>query len=267
MVCPPGYCKNCNSTDEQKLGGNVCKFEQENPKQCIDSRDQSSRICGSCKPGWSVVLGSEKCVRCDGPGKYNGIWISVCLIILFIGIDVALIWLDIDIYSCYLNGFLYFCQTLVLLPPSSFRLWEPLNIITGSLNMESTGGNLPAFCFIPGLDNLSKQLINYLFPTLMLSILGVFGLLAQRPGSFFARTNKIKAFTIISVIAYADYTRITFLLMNKSKIDPDDTHEYVWIHGETKYLGPEHVKYFSLAIVFLVFIVIGFPLVLVLSSR
>ena len=43
-----------------------------------------------------------------------------------------------------------------------------MKIIIGLLNMESTGGDLQPFCFIPGLDNLYKQMVNYLFPTFML---------------------------------------------------------------------------------------------------
>ena len=252
------------------LGNNVCLFNQDHPNQCIDSRDQDSNICGACKLGWSVTLGSEECVPCNGPGRYNFIWITICLLFVFFFIDFGLICLNIDIYSNYLNGFLYFCQTVVLLTPSSFQYWHPMDIIIGLLNMESTGGNMPQLCFFPGMDNLKKQLVNYLFPTLMLLFLWLISLFAQYTDNclarFFTRTNKTKAFTIISVIAYADYTRITFLLMNKSKIDPDSSQQYVWIQGNVKYLSSEHIPYFVVALFFLVFIVVGFPLVLVLSS-
>ena len=252
------------------LGENVCLFKQDKPQQCIDSRDQSSNICGACKLNWSVALGSEKCVPCEGNAKYNAFWIIPCLLLMFLIIDFVLIYFDIDIYSNYLNGFIYFCQTVVLLPPSSFQLWKLMKIIIGLLNMESTGGDLQPFCFIPGLDNLDKQIVNYLFPTFMLISLWLISFTAHiHPiaARFFARTNKTRAFTIISVLAYADYTRITFLLMNKSQIDPDDPQQYVWIQGDVKYLSSGHIGYFVVALIFLVFIVVGFPLVLVLSSQ
>ena len=55
--------------------------------------------------------------------------------------------------------------------------------------------------------------------------------------------------------------------MNKSQIDPDDPQQYVWIQGDVKYLSSGHIGYFVVALIFLVFIVVGFPLVLVLSSQ
>lgn len=270
MQCPQGYCRQCNSTEEKHLGGKLCLYNQSNPNQCISSRDQNSYICGACKPGWSVAFGVEKCVKCDGYSKFNAVWIIPCILVVCVLVDASLIWLDIDIYSNYLNGFLYFCQILKLLLPSSLKLWNPMHFIVGIVNMESSGGMLPdswMFCLFPGLDNLGKQIINYSLPTFMIGFLWVLGYFAKRPGSLLARTNKIKAFTIISVVAYADYTRITFLLMNKSQLDPDNPRQYVWIQGDVEYLSLRHIPYFIVAVFFLVFVVIAFPLVLVGSSR
>ncbi|XP_066912468.1 uncharacterized protein [Clytia hemisphaerica] len=266
VTCPPGYCNDCKGG--VSITGYDCRYDQTKPNQCRPSRDQNSKICGRCLHGWSVALGKEECVKCKNEvfsrySKWNWIWVIIATIVFFVMVDAVIIWLDIDIYSNYLNGFIYYCQTIVLLPPSSFEYWYPMKLITGIINMDSTGGFIPAFCFIDGFDNLWKALFNYLFPTIMILILVVIGYLARDPNSRFANVNYMKSFTIISVLAYSDFTRITFQLLNRAKLDPDEPNKLnVWIQGDVEYLKGYHIGFAVVAIIVGFFIVLGFPIVL-----
>ena len=265
VPCPPGYCKKCPENDT--ITHNECRYNQEDPHQCAENRDQSSKICGSCAKGYSVAIGSEKCVSCGGNAKYNIIGIIPAILFVFTIVDLIIIGLDIDLYSNYINGFLYYVQTVTTLPPSSFTYWPPMKFILNLINMNSSGDTIPAMCFIDGFNNLHKQIMNYVYPIIMLLILWFIGCLAKRPNSYFARKNMMKPFTIISVIAYGDITRVTFMLLNSSKIDPKNETRYVWVYGESEYFGRDHLVYAVVALFFLVFVVIGFPLVLMFHSK
>jgi len=263
VPCPPGYCKKCSKNDT--ITHNECRYNQS--RQCADKRDQNSKICGSCAKGYSVALGSETCVSCGGNAKYNVFGLVPLILAFFTTVDLVIIWLDIDLYSNYINGFLYYSQIVKILPPSSFVYWQPMGFIFNFINMDSPGGTFPAMCFISGFNNLHKQMMNYAYPTIMLLILWFIGCLAKSPNSFFAKRNMMKSFTIISVVAYGDITRVTFMLLNSSRIDPMSNTNYVWVHGDSVFFGKDHLPYAVIALFFAVFVVLGFPMVLMFHSK
>ena len=83
------------------------------PAVCNDSLCAEHRtgiLCGSCRPGWSVVLGTGKCKSCPPSNKYLG------LVVVYLAAGILLIVLltkfKLTVSNGSFNGFLFFANLM-----------------------------------------------------------------------------------------------------------------------------------------------------------
>jgi hypothetical protein len=89
-----------------------CNFERHIlPAQCTDNLCADNRtgiLCGSCKPGWSVVLGSGKCKSCPPSNKF------LSLVVLHLATGILLIVIitkcRLTITDGSLNGLIFYAN-------------------------------------------------------------------------------------------------------------------------------------------------------------
>lgn len=259
QACPKNYCrKKCNDSIT-KLS---CPYEPEKFNQCAVNRSQTSILCSQCKENLSVALGSGKCMDCTRVGKLNILWFLPAMITAMILIVWIIIRLDVDIYKHFLNGFLYYYQLLPLLIQPNFQYWNGLDHFVSIMNLNGVGDGF-SLCLWNGLNDLQKMAFNYTIPFLLILVLIGFSLSNKYWRKDRSREEHcIHAFIVISVWAYTDLTRITFLLLKPDNIN---CTLRVHIYAHVEYLSSEHLGFFILAsIVFT--IVVAFPFMLLFSS-
>ena len=86
-------------------------------KQCRKNRE--GPLCSQCVKGTSAVLGSEDC-KDDCTNMYLLLLLPGLLILsLFV---LIILYFNFDVFSGYLNAYLYVYQTIFLLIPNSVKL-------------------------------------------------------------------------------------------------------------------------------------------------
>eukprot|EP00794_Sanderia_malayensis_P010018 gene10018-11041_t len=251
--CPRNYCKTRDT-------GRIDRLFRPND-QCEDGRNPNSTLCGECLPGKSVSFGDEKCQECDDSfGTFY-----LVLVVVVVALFVLLIMLvNVDTYSTSLNAFLYSYQIIPLCTFDNRTLDSFIDTAFSLINISGTGKMKLGVCLWESMDDLDKMLLNYLLPTVMILWTLIFTAISYHFDNkcTFNRRTTFRAFVFISVLAYSDFTRITFNLLHPVDVDGD----YVlFIAGHIKFFSDRHLPYAIVALVVLIFIVILFPLILIFS--
>ena len=253
-VCPKHYCnKKCEDGD-----GIDCLY---NPKkQCAEHRQWNSTLCGKCISGYSVRLGDEACARCN---DVNLLWILLIFVALSVFVLLIML-LNVDTYSTYLNVCLYCYQTMPLFLANNESIDRFMSVIVGLLSFSGSGG-IVGVCLWNGMTDLEKMAFNYIIPVYIILFTVIISSLSQHIEScWFNKNSCSRAFALLSVFAYSDFTRISFTLLHLVKVGS----EYVVYNaGEVKYFKGEHIPYAVVAMLMFVFIVLFFPFVLVFSHH
>lgn len=246
--CPRSYCSKCkgNGTD-----GIECLYEKK--KQCGENRKWDSVLCGSCKAGYSVQLGNEECDKCDDNSLA---WLLLWIFLLTVFVFVILV-INIRNYFTYLNAYLYSYQVLPLLLVGNHYLDVFISFVMGLTNFSGTGGNF-GVCLWDGMTDMDKMLLNYITPFYILLCVAFFVFLSsywkQCP---FSTKSTLRALALLSIFAYADFTRITFELLHFVNVNGRNV---LYIEGDVEIFAGRHIPYGVCAIIVLLVVVILFPL-------
>ena len=240
--------------------------------QCVF--DHSGLLCGGCKEGYSVAIGSSHCLNCTNND-------NLALVIFFAAagplLYIVIAALDLTITRGNINGLIFYANIV----------WVYQNIVftdskDGTFNNQPYQTILYAFrifiawlnldfgietCFIKGLDAFWKSLLQYIFPLYIWFIAWLvkaaysrvsvqylqdrYPLLAKIAGKpvyvlttfiFLSYTKLLR--TIVAAFAWAT---LTYYPQNSTKI------AIVWaVDGNIPYLNYKHIIVFVLAILSLI---------------
>ena len=253
--CPHSLC-NCPQGRASLLAEDECVFIVE--EMCRGNRETGSILCGKCKTGFSVVFGDRGCYEC---GKYHFlVMISIYLVVIFGVISLAMIF-DVDAFTGCLNGCLYFYQVMIpvvgeqfifrdyfmffILNLVNFRLWIGIH-----------------FCFSSHLDYADKLFFDLLTPAFVLfAVVALAKLVGKYPNWCFSRRVKapFRAICTITVLCWTGITSSSLEILHPAMIG-DKT--VLYMSGHTEFFRGKHAVYGSIAVLFLVFFVVPFPLML-----
>lgn len=260
LSCPRGYCKCANKSTKLNTKDECIfkKFNNEN-KQCTDNR--VGRLCGTCKKGFSVVVGNEDCRECTNMGLLYMIPIVVGLTFIVL----AIIYFEIDFFSGPLNSWLYTYHIISLLPATSdnYMYLDPfilfvIGLTNGAFDIK-TGK-----CFWDGMDALQKHTLEYLMPIYCLALLYFINkLLRNFPSLNFSRHSFHHAFVTIVIISYASLLQNTMIILQ-----PITIHGklYVYVQADVEYFSNKHIQYAIPALLILSLVVIPFPFIIAFNS-
>ena len=243
--CPLSHCKS-----EREL----LKLENDSDSQC--SHDHSGVLCGGCREGYSVAIGSSSCLYC--PSNTNS---ALFLFFVLAGplLYVLIAALNLTITEGTINGLLFYANIVWIYQTALFSVTtnEALDIfkvLVAWLNLDFG----IEMCFIKGLDAFWKSLLQYIFPIYIWLIVYMVVLM-------YRHTNIHQRFPRISnILGKPTHVLVTFLLMSYTKfartiIDalqfstltnyPSNSKEIVWaLDGNVRYFRGKHIVLFILAL-------------------
>ena len=253
--CPHNLC-NCPQGRGSSVAEDECVFIVE--EMCTRNREPMSILCGKCKMGFSVVFGDRNCFKCGNYGYL--VMIPVYLVVIFGVISLAMVF-DVDAFTGCLNGCLYFYQVMwqvigeqltfndyfmfFILNLVNFRVWIGIH-----------------FCLSSHLDYADKLFFHLLTPAFVLfAVVALAKLVGRFPNWCFSRRVKapFRAICTITVLCYTGITSACLELLHPAVIG-DKT--VLYISGQTQFFREKHAVYGSIAVLFLVFFVVPFPLIL-----
>ena len=272
-VCPNGYCNFSRREDEVSSGMFLLSPIQDD--QCNEHR--TGAACGECDPGYTLSYDSVDCVNIDDCHYKYIIAVIVWTLVYWILVIVflfALMWLIISYlkygYSVgYLYGMIYYYSVADILLGQILNFSDGLSILVSILGIFfklNPGFDLFRFCFVQGMERIDQYLINYMHPTIILSFILLLVLLAKYSGRLAERISKIVIPTIclILTIAYTSIADTSLQLLRYITFTGVD-EAYIYLSPSIRYFTGRHVVYVLVAVLMELVIVVGLPLLLILS--
>ena len=246
--CPFDYCqsKDINITTESL--NTQCQYQR------------SGVLCGSCREGLSMILGSSECKSCS-----NVYLVSITFFILCgVALVTILTLLNMTVSVGTLNGLILFANFLqanrtAFLPSTchTSALVTFMSVFIAWLNLDL---GIP-MCFFDGLTTYVKTCLQFMFPLYILTLVGVM-VIASNYSSRVTRLFGTNAVSVLATLVLLSYTKILRILITAFSFTTltgsQDYHSVVWLaDGNIKYFEPKHVVFFLVAL--LVLLLLGLP--------
>ena len=272
--CPLGYCAYKNQNAYQHLPMNVSLLEQ-----AICSPGRTGTNCGSCKPNHSVYYNSWtfECGRedkCHLGVLFYIVSTLIPLTVLFLGIIVF----DTNIVNGW-NGFLFYTQIVAILPIHAngiihfpkpvFETLDSILFVYNFFNLDFFDFHPFSFCLWKGatvMDILMVQLGSMCF-ALSLVFITVF-LLNQHKFAKYCPCLLRRQYTVFNglsaffILCYARCAWICFRILvpaclyNLNNNESECKRRVAFYSGDLEYFKGAHIKYATVAVIPLIFIVI-----------
>eukprot|EP01083_Nonionella_stella_P190107 704238_1 len=190
--CPAGHC--CQDMD----GCNYIHDEANSSSLCASNRDPNTPLCGSCLKGYSEVIGSSGCKRCDK----NNYWYLLFLFVIAFFMVLFVVIVDPPVppsktqkevsYStllmkddlralqtCFARPLTYFFQAISYITIQTgflFYLTPVIRLLSFDLFVIDGSDNKSGVCFVKNMNSIQKELLYLLFPFFMFLSVAMFGI-------------------------------------------------------------------------------------------
>ena len=235
--------------------------------QCVDNRGQ--RMCGSCRDGYSLLMGSNKCEQCHDDYMII-VWIAL-FAVMGVLLVVLLIALNLTVSVGTLNGLLFYASIV--------KLYEPVFSRKGALPVLSqviSWINLDfgfEVCFYNGMDSYAKQWLQFAFPLYLWIIIFIIIELCKRYGkiSRLMGSHAVPVLSTLFLLSYTKLVRTIVIVLHKREVTLHCTNESVrsvslWYEDpNVEYAKGKHAGLFGFALLVSVFFVIPYTLFLLLN--
>ena len=234
--------------------------------QCQNNR--SGVLCGTCRSGFSIILGSSGCKVCSN--------IYLISITIFIVMGFALVTLvsllNLTVSVGTLNGLIFFAnilqanQSTCLLQPKSHTsmIATFLGCFLAWLNLDL---GIP-MCFFDGLTTYVKTWLQFVFPLYIMGLVGVI-VTASKYSAWIANLLGTNAVSVLATLFLLSYTKILRILITAFSFTTltgsDGYYSVVWLaDGNIRYFELKHGILFVVAM--LVLFMLGFPYTITLTA-
>ena len=251
MHCPNSYCK------LQQV-----EFELATPDaQC--AYDHSGILCGGCKDGFALMLGSSRCHECDN--KYLAMLVTFAIAGLLLVTILGRV--DITVASGTMNGVLFYTNVLKASSDALFSnsISKHYRIIIAWLNLD-LGIEV---CFSRHLDMFWKSLLQFAFPLyIWLLVTGI--IVLSRYSTVAARLsgrNAVPVLATLFLLSYAKVLDTIIAVFSFTSIEAEKNgHLVVWLHdGNLNYMKGKHIALVLVSSLFALFYIIPLTLLLLFA--
>ena len=249
--CPYLFCK------ENRVNVTLDKLDV----QC--NYNHSGQLCGGCKPGLSLALGSNQCLHCSNRFLFLLIPMALAGIVLVFAIKI----LDITVSHGYLNGLVFFFNIVHSARPAFIPQGHnnPLAILVALTNLDMGIET----CFFDGLSAYWKSWLQFVFPLYIWGISGLIIISAKYSNriSKLMGNNPVSVLATLFLLSYTKLLRTSILTMSYSIVMYPNDKRAVWsLDGNIDYLGPKHLPLFAVAVAVLFFLCLPYTLILLLGQ-
>ena len=251
--CPFDYC----SLEEQYIDVQV----EDNDKQCTSNR--TGKLCGKCKEGFSLALGTTRCLRCSNS------YLALLVMFAFAGIALVLLLfvLNLTVAAGTMNGLIFYANVVqvnaaLFLPAGGSNILTVNAWLNLDLGIET--------CFYDSMDSYAKVWLQFVFPAYVWGLVGLI-ILVSHFSPMAARTlghNPIAVLATLFFLSYAKFLRTIIAALSITFLEyPDGVNVAVWRpDGNIQYLSGKHIPLFIAALASLLFIFLPYTLVLFLEQ-
>ena len=250
--CPFDYCVNDAKT-----------FPLNNTDiQCTYNR--SGLLCGRCKEGYGLVLGTHQCKRCTNS--------HLALLIPFALMGVAMVFLllvcKLTVATGTLSGLVFYANIVgvnrtIFLPVEST---DAFSVFIAWLNLDFGIET----CFYNGLDAYSKTWLQFVFPVYIWMLVAL-TILISHYSQRFAKLLGNNPVSVLATLILLSYTKILRTFITAVYITyleyPENYNRKVWLYdANIDYLVGKHIPLFLVSVVVFLFLFLPYTLLLLFGQ-
>ena len=261
--CPINYC---NFTCCKTTNG-YYHLSPVRVNQCRSHRSGSA--CGNCEEGYTLSFDSPECINNDKCTTGQTILVATLTVLYwFVVIVTVSIIMYYQLGIGYFYAVTYYYSVVDILLSRYTDLSNGLYIVVAIIS--SMAKVIPQFlgqlCFFKDMSGIDQQFMHYLHPLAVSLILIIICWLARHFKRFsdFVSRGIIRAICFLLLLSYASLATTSLLLM-RSLTFADVDNVYTYLSPDTIYFHGRHLVYGIIAIILVVLIVIGLPLLLLLE--
>ena len=247
--CPFDYCQSKDINITAESPNTQCQYQR------------SGVLCGSCREGLSIILGSSECKNCS-----NVYLVSITFFILCgVALVTILTLLNMTVSIGTLNGLILFANILqtnrtAFLPLTTSHTSTTIAFLRTFIAWLNLDLGIP-ICFFDGLTTYVKTWLQFVFPLYILALVGVM-IIANNYSTRVTRLLGNNAVSVLATLVLLSYTKILRILITAFSFTTltgsQDYHSVVWLaDGNIKYFEPKHAILFLVAL--LVLLLLGVP--------
>ena len=255
LNCPYDYCN--DNSREVKLEGQDA--------QC--SHGRSGVLCGSCRPGLSLALGSSTCLHCSN--------VYLLLLLPFTAAGVALVAVlqkgDLTVSKGFLNGFIFYANIIqgnkaIFFPPNPKTTFT--KIITALIAWMNLDLGIET-CFADGLNAMAKAWLQFVFPVYVWIIVGaiIYSSRYSVTISKLTGSNTVPVLATLFLLSYTKLLRTIIVAVSPITItDESGTSHLRWIaDANVAFLRGAHIPLFLVALFMMVTYIVPLTAVVTLA--
>ena len=247
--CPLDYC-----TSESKY------ISMHSPdKQC--SYNRSGLLCGKCKEGLSLILGSSQCKYCSN--SYLALLIPLALVGVFLVIMLFL--LHLTVTAGTLHGLIFYANIVaanhhIFFPHTSNNL---ASIFIAWLNLDLGIQT----CFYNGMNVYAKTWLEFVFPVYIWVIVGLLVYISHHSVTVtkLLGSSPVPVLATLFLLSYAKVLRTIISALSLTTLHYPDRNVVVWIHDANVPLA-KYIPLVLVALLFLLFLFLPYTLFLLLGQ-
>ena len=247
--CPFDFCKaNRNNVSLSDVD-----------QQCNYNR--SGMLCGMCKNGLSLALGTSRCIKCSD--------MFLLLLTVFALAGVMLVFLlftfNLTVSEGTVNGLIFYANILwvnntIFFPPATSA-----NVLTVFLAWLNLDLGIPV-CLYKGMDAYTRTWLQFAFPVYIWALVGLIVLLSRR-FTWITKvigTNAVKVLATLFLLSFTKLQRTVIAILSFTYIIfPYGSKKYVWLYdGNVDYGEGKHIPLLIAAVAILLMLSIPYVLAL-----
>ena len=229
--------------------------------QCAYNR--SGLLCGACKKGYSLVLGTSQCKQCTN--------FHLVLLIPFALMGLALVFFllvsKLTVATGTLSGLVFYANIVAVnrtlfIPVESTEI---LSVFIAWLNLDFGVET----CFYKGMDAYSKTWFQFVFPVYIWVLVGLI-ILASHFSRRFTQllgNNPVSVLATLILLSYTKILRNLIAALYVTYLEYPTYNRGVWLYdANIYYLRTKHIPLFIFAILVFLFLFIPYTLLLLFGQ-
>ena len=246
--CPIDYCR--PSQPGIWINLNIPNGED---KQCAEHR--TGMICGMCKDGYSLSVGSSKCMTCSDLYPLFTFLLILGVLIFGIVLVFMILALNITVATGTINGILFYAN-VVFVNRQLFLPFINPNLATIFIAWLNLGIGFDV-CFCKGMDEYIKTWLLFAFPIYLISIFIAITLLSRRSSKFANIIGKKDPIATLATLILLSYTRLMRTVIRSLAFTvlkyPDGSRHALWYSdANVRYIWGKHFPLFLMALLTLI---------------
>ena len=251
-TCPIGYCSEDLTNVDLRIPDMICE------------PGRTGILCGACKPGLSIMFGSNDCHEC------SNYWIFTIIAYAVLGIllVVILFVLNLTVTQGTVIGLIFYAN-VVSIDSHVFNLSKEPNFMFVFISLINLELGLP-ICFFDGMTEVIKVGFQFIFPAyLLLLTVGIIYLI--RWSSRMQKLTACNGIHVLATLFYLIYSKVLRTILDSfslATLKSEVEDRVIWLSdGNLDYFTGGHIALVILAAIALLFFIAPYTIMLLFSNQ